>query len=102
MASVQEIRNAKELGKHLRANRQKLGLSLLHVARQSGISIAKLNALESGNHYAFISSSIELFECANGYAKTLKIDIPIHLKPSFSNSAANTGVFIPYFLRKKE
>lgn len=103
MASDQELKNAKELGKILRASRQNLGLSLLSIANQSGISMAKLNAVENGNHFGFINNSKEMYEYATIYAKTLKIEIPEHLGIKHTNqvSVTNSAVFIPYFLRKK-
>lgn len=101
MASLEELRNAKELGKTLRITRQKLGLSLLSVANRSGLSISIISALENGNHFTFIKSAVEQYEYANAYAKALNIEISNDLNTLKPKLTESPDLFIPYFLRKK-
>jgi transcriptional regulator with XRE-family HTH domain len=102
MATAQELKNAKELGRLLQSARQREGMSLASLSKLTGISTARLVALEDGNFYFFINNGEEMNDVAVVYALALAIEIPEHLRANQSSTtAAKTDVFIPYFLRKK-
>lgn len=56
MATAQELKNAKELGRLLQSARQREGMSLASLSKLTGISTARLVALEDGNFYFFINN----------------------------------------------
>lgn len=104
VATMQEIKKAKEIGKFLRTARQDQGLSLTTLGHKAEIPIAQLLALESGNFYTFINNPEKMYERANAYAKALGVDLKTITSIRQLNPAVNskTDAFIPYFLRKKE
>ena len=68
MATAQELKNAKELGRLLQSARQREGMSLASLSKLTGISTARLVALEDGNFYFFINNGEEMNDVAVVYA----------------------------------
>lgn len=104
VATIQEIKKAKEIGKFLRTARQEQGLNLTSLAHKTGMPISQLLALENANFYTFINNPEEMYERAQTFAQALGIDISTNVctRHSSSTVSAKSDIFIPYFLRKKE
>jgi|GEM_PF-558297 transcriptional regulator with XRE-family HTH domain len=104
MASLQEIKKAKEFGKKLRIAREAQGHNLAILASHCGMSVVQLVALEAGNYFAFHNSEKEMNDSAMHYAQTLSLDI------NESNNSKQICMihrdsiepYIPRFLRKRE
>lgn len=104
MATWQEVKRAKELGKKLRIAREEQGHNMAILASQCGLSVVQLSALELGNHHAFNNSDPEMRSIAIHYAKALNVDLDSE-SPSANVMRVTQKDWeesIPYFLRKKE
>ncbi|NBY16895.1 MAG: hypothetical protein EBQ78_04445 [Betaproteobacteria bacterium] len=86
--TLQNIKRAKDLGKKLRIAREGQGQNLAILASQCGLSVVKLVALESGNHYPFNNNIQEMLACAGNYARLLGFDI-------LTQASANENSLLP-------
>jgi transcriptional regulator with XRE-family HTH domain len=108
MANLAEIKSAKKLGEWLKKARESQCMSILNLAKLSGLSINQLVNLENGNFFAF-GQNIGQFEanvhhCAEKMGVSIiSIEKPsevIALKPMpQSFSAESIEQSIPIFLR---
>lgn len=104
MTTLQEIKEAKALGKKLRLAREEQGHNLAILASQCGMSVVQLVALEAGNYFAFHGNLEEMLVNAATYAKALEVRVsePTSIVPHSLTESANAEMYIPPFLRKAQ
>lgn len=104
MTTLQEIKEAKALGKKLRLAREARGHNLTVLASQCGMSVVQLVALEAGNYFAFHGNLEEMLINAATYANALEVRVsePTSLVPHSLTQSANAEMYIPPFLRKAQ
>jgi transcriptional regulator with XRE-family HTH domain len=101
MASLDDIRKAKEIGNNIRAIRETQNLSLRAMATIVGFSINQVVSLESGNYFAFHQNLDEFCQSATHCLEILGADKERSLEetPVFLNHR-EMEVSIPAFLKK--
>ena len=102
--NLAEIQSFRQIGRHLRQEREARGLTLPSVAGSCGLAISELIRIENGELLGFKQVVKDTFSNAEAYAKALNIEWN-QLRGQHSGvltiSAKNDEVFIPVFLRKK-
>lgn len=105
MASVEQIKAAKLLGKRLRKVREDRGFNLAILASKLKFTVVELVAIEDGNLYAFDNSSERFSEAAHLYAVEIGANLlepPNSIEKLKTVTAKEWEVSIPHFLRKKD
>lgn len=99
-----EIQSLKQIGRHLRNEREARGLTLPAVAASCGMTISELVRIENGELLGFKRALDDALSNAEVYAKALDVELEgIERQHSglTTINAKNDEVFIPVFLRKK-
>lgn len=99
-----EIQSFKQLGKHLREEREMRGLTLPSVASLSGLTIQEIIRIESGELMGLKQAPEGTLTNTQIYAKALDVELE-GFRGKYAGiravSAKNDDVYIPAFLRKK-
>jgi len=102
--SPKEIQYLRQIGKHLRSEREARGLTLAAVAGSCGLAISELVRIENGELLGFKQVVKDVFSNAETYAKALDIELD-KVGQQYSGTttvkAKHDEVFIPVYLRKK-
>lgn len=103
MAALREIKKAKDVGRKLRIAREHQGTNLTLLAKQCGMPVMQLVALEAGNHFAFNGSMDQFLNNARNYAFFIGVDLDESnsLSATANPQNLNRESNIPSFLRKK-
>jgi len=102
MASLSDIRKAKEIGKSIKTLRESRGLSTRVFASRASLPIKQVINLEEGNYYAFHQSLDEFIGIANRCIETLESESS-KSEESFgvlTSQKTQTVQIIPEFLRR--
>jgi transcriptional regulator with XRE-family HTH domain len=101
MTTLDDIRQAKEIGNSIRKIREAQNLSLRDFATIAGLSINQVTSLESGNHFAFHQNLDEFYRSAMHCLTTFGVDnVSLHKEmPVFLNHK-ELEASIPTFLQK--
>jgi predicted transcriptional regulator len=105
MASVEQIKIAKLIGKQLRASREKQGYNLAILASKLQMSVVEVVAIEDGNIFSAKKSFDQFLEGAKIYAEEIGEcieEFPSPLKEVETTTAKEWGIEIPAFLRKRD
>jgi transcriptional regulator with XRE-family HTH domain len=102
MASLSEIRKAKEIGKSIKTLRESRGLSTRVFASRACLPVKQVLNLEEGNYYAFHQSLDEFMSVANRCIETLEADSSKRVKTAevFTSQETQSAQTIPQFLRR--
>jgi transcriptional regulator with XRE-family HTH domain len=102
--NLAEIQSFKQIGRRLRSERERRGLTLPAVAGLCGMSISELVRIENGQLLGFRQLLEDALTNAEVYAKALDVELGgVERQNSgvSTTNAKNDDVFIPAFLRKK-
>ncbi len=102
MASLSDIRKAKEIGKSIKTLRESRGLSTRVFASRASLPIKQVINLEEGNYYAFHQSLDEFMSIANRCIETLESQSSSKVETTgvLSSQETKTAQIIPEFLRR--
>jgi len=105
MATIQEIKVAKSIGKRLRQSRENGGFNLAILASNLNMSVLGIVSIEDGNIFSFEKSLPQYIQAANLYAQEIETDISDlcaatinHIKDTPSRE---WDIPIPNFLKKR-
>jgi len=102
--NLAEIQSFRQIGRHLRQEREARGLTLPSVASSCGLAISELIRIENGELLGFKQVTEDTLTNAQIYGKILGVDLNLLATPDIvvkSTPSINDEVFIPAFLRKK-
>lgn len=105
MATIQEIKVAKSIGKRLRQSRENGGFNLAILASNLNMSVLGIVSIEDGNILSFEKSLSKYIRVANLYAKEIDADISDLCATTLTRIRETTArewdILIPNFLKKR-
>lgn len=105
MATIQEIKVAKSIGKRLRQSRENGGFNLAILASNLNTCVLGIVSIEDGNILSFEKSLPKYIRAANLYAKEIDTDISDLCATTINHIRETTArewdIPIPNFLKKR-
>lgn len=102
--NLAEIQSFRAVGKHLRNERERRGLTLAALSVSSGLGIHDLVRIESGELLGFKQVAVDTLSHADKYAKALDVELEELNRPHSASTRIDhheEDVYISVFLRKK-